>query len=199
MELFIVVPSTEQWIIWSEGFAFRQYSANRQLSIEVAMACCRYYRDSRGMSRDQNLADADHYWLGRLFGFMAQSGHQLSRHVDGGRGTTSVAIGDVLALLGWSVGAAPMILQTVAWDAVKRSGALDRVMEERDRIYRQLGWHFVKSSPASASGGHQVRWAIAGYGHAGLFDMPFARGARLGFRLAELPPGEMLTIPPAPH
>lgn len=191
------MASTEDWILWSERFAFSQYSANRQLSIEVAMGCCRHYRDARGMSTDPSLANADHYWLARLFGFLSQTPHGLSRYVNEGRGTTSVAIGDMLAILGWSVGSVPVIAMTVAWDAAKASGALDRVMAARDDVYRRLGWPVVPAPPASRPGPEQTAWAVAGYGHAGLFDLPFARDARPWFRMEELT--EMIVVPPPPN
>lgn len=192
------MATTEQWITWSEGFAFSNYSANRQLSIEVAMASCRHYRDSRGMSTDPGLACADHYWLGRLFGFLFQMPHGASRLVNGGHGTTSVAIGDLLATFGFAVGAGPVMTITLMWDLAKSSGALDAVTEAQHDVYRRLGWPVVASPPASDPSPEQTAWAIAGYGHAGLYDLPFARDARPWFRMEELPAGETVTIPPPP-
>lgn len=186
--------TTEEWITWSEHFGFTEYSANRQLSIEVAMACCRHLRDSAGMSRDPGLANADHYWLARLFGFMAQTPHALSRDIR--PGATSDAVGDMLAAFGWGAGAAPVILMTVAWDGVKASGLLDRVMEAREAVYDAMGWPVEHIPPASDHSLEQTLWAVAGYGHAGIFDMPFARDARPWFRINEVT--GTITLPPPP-
>lgn len=191
--------TTEDWIVWSEHFGFTEYSANRQLSIEVAMAACRHLRDSAGMSRDPDLANADHYWLARLFGFMAQAPHGLSRGIDHtiGPGVTSNAVGDLLAALGWGVGATPVILMTVAWDGVKASGLLDRAMEAREAAYEAMGWPVEHIPPASDHSMAQTAWAVAGYGHAGIYDMPFARDARPWFRINEVP--GTIALPAPPH
>jgi hypothetical protein len=182
------MATTEQWIEWSRRFAQPYWRQNHQMFLEVAMAACRHYRDSRGMSRDQALACAEHYWYARWMCFAVAGG---AGDLAGTPGEVfSPTLGTVMGRIGSGIGfvgmAAVTTILAALWDVVKRIlfalGAERMIPGGRE--------------PASRPSGAQLEWACRGWMDGATLDLPYADQMRWRFMIMDIP--GTLRVPPPP-
>ncbi len=182
------MASTEQWIEWSRRVAAPYWRTNHQMFIEVAMAACRHYRDSRGMSRDPGLAAAEHYWYARWMCYVAAGGvGDLAGTPGAGR---SPPRGTILGRIGSGVGFV---------GAAGATTAMALMWEIHKRILFAMGrqnWLPGGDAPASPPSGEQLRWAIRGWADGATLDLPYAQEMRWRFMINDIPDTIRLPGPP---
>jgi hypothetical protein len=182
------MPTTQEWIDWSSTYARQYYNRDRQMYLEVAMALCGHYRINQGMSDDQNLANADHYWLARFFVFLSSGSVGRTAATPGE--ALSPMLGQLLGYGGAAVGSltggvlvTPIV---IAYDVVKQ-GLI--AMGQRGLI---PGGEGRVSDPSP----QQVEWGLRGIQDGIVFDTEAFHQMRFGSALAEMP--GMLSAPPPP-
>lgn len=182
------MASTEQWIEWSRRIAAPYWRTNHQMFIEVAMASCRHYRDSRGMSRDQGLACAEHYWYARWMCFIASGG---AGDLAGTPGEVlSPTLGTVLGRIGSGVGfvgaGGATMAMALMWEILKR-------------LLFALGLENMLPGgrePASRPSGAQLMWAGRGWLDGTTLDLPYAQEMRWRYVINDIP--GTIRLPPPP-
>ena len=182
------MASTEQWIEWSRRIAVPPWRTTHQMFSEVAMAACRHYRDSRGMSRDQALACAEHYWYARWMCYVAAGGVGDLAATPGE--ALSPTLGTVLGRLGSGAGylgaAGITTVMALMWEILKR-------------ILFALGrqnWLPGGDAPASPPSGAQLAWATRGWRDGATLDLPYAQEMRWRFMINDIP--GTIAVPPPP-
>ena len=173
------MATTEEWIEWSREFASPYWHTNHQLFIEMAMACCRWYRDEGGLSTVPELANAEHYWFARWWTFATggASGDIVATPFEVLSPSVGTVAGQVGAYSGMVVGGALISAMAVAWDGLKRAVAA------RGHGARVPGG----AAPPSPPSLEQIGWAARGYADALVLDAPYMSEMSWGFVMRELP------------
>ncbi|MEC5384978.1 hypothetical protein VVD49_04545 [Uliginosibacterium sp. H3] len=180
------MASTEEWVEWARTAALPYWSTDHQMFLEVAMACCRHYRDSGDMSTVPELANAEHYWFMRWWCFASAGagGDIAATPVEVLSPSVAQVVGRVASYLSAAVvGMTTMQLANV-WNEIKRvlfAIGLERLLPGGD-------------APASRPSVTQLLWALKGYVDSLSLDAPYADQMRWQFVITELPDG--FAVPP---
>ena len=129
------MPTIEQWVEWARTNASPYWGRNHCDFLFVAATCCRYYRDpALGMTTNEQLACADHYWFTRLVYFhftgivrSDAAGREAARRMGGTAATSSgvaAAVSRIASDVESAVAAAAFMpgwsVATCGWEALKR-------------------------------------------------------------------------------
>jgi hypothetical protein len=180
------MATTQEWIDWSRNVARPYWHTNHQLFLEVAMAACRHYRDSGGLSADQELANAEHYWFMRWMCFACggAGGDIAATPSEVLSPTVAQIAGRISAHLAMAASGIAISVFAVAWHSIK---ALCFAVGVED-------WIPGGDGPASRPTVEQLEWAMRGYQDALLLDAPYMEQMRWGSVLADIP--GMIVLPP---
>ena len=180
------MATTEEWIEWSRSFSSPYWATNHQLFLEVAAACCRWYRDEGGLSTVPELANAEHYWSMRwwCFGMGGAVGDVVATPMEALSPAVASVVGQVGAYTGMAATGLSMSAAAVVWDLFKR-----------DMFARRLE-RFIPGgdAPASRPSVDQIFWAVNGFADALVLDAPYMSEMRWASVLRDLP--GTLTLPP---
>lgn len=189
LELEIDMASTEEWVEWARTAALPYWRTDHQMFLEVAMACCRHYRDQGGMSTVPELANAEHYWFMRWWCFAS----------GGAGGDIAASPVEVLSpSLAQVVGriASNLTMAGIGLGTMQLAGVWDRIK----RLLFAVGHEGLipgGDAPASRPSDIQLLWALKGYCDALALDAPYMHQMRWQFVMSELPNGFM--APPPLH